>query len=351
MARESLGESVFSLPRLEKLTAPPLVGKFFSELARGLIVPRTSRMLLGEFAGIDVTAERVAALIRANPAYEFLFMRHVRAIAKREEVLHLESAVVLFGMQNSRNWLVGLQLHRQLRGAFPDFDAEGRLITPAAELVKYATRAEDAWSADRDGYADTAYLAGLHFDLLAFAAAKLEPARQKAVHEVLEELYAAGVERAQVAARLARALPKFSGRKYVFSACLLSDIGKAAMALLEPGYLKFVELVEKAPPPRAVRVQAELERFGTAHAALSSWIVQFAGLLRPIAPALEFHHDPVLIRGHAMHELAALVSLATVIASDDRKPASPDDPLLSEWLTPDLQDLGLSDQALAQVKA
>jgi len=34
-------------------------------------------------------------------------MRNVQALSKREELLQLESAIVLFGMQNTRSWLVG----------------------------------------------------------------------------------------------------------------------------------------------------------------------------------------------------------------------------------------------------
>jgi HD-like signal output (HDOD) protein len=350
---DSIGESVFRLPRFEKLTVPAPVGKFFSDLARLLVVPATSRAVLKAFAGIDVKAERVAELIRSNPALEFLFMRNVQALAKRETVLHLESAVVLFGMQNTRNWLVGLQLHRRLRGAFPDFDSEGKLLTQPSELVKFAVRAEDAFFDDRDGYADTAYLAGLHFDLLGLAASRIAPNEAKVVHAYLEELYAEGLTRAQMASKLARGLPNFVARKYLFSACLLSDVGKAVLCLLAPDYLKFVEACGKVEVPRTVRMQAEFERFGTTHAVLSAWVVELAGLLKPLAPALGFHHDPILLRGRdpGMYELASLVSLASVLAKDSRKPASPEDPMIDEWLTPDLGDLGVTRKALVYVKA
>jgi len=45
-SRDAIGESVFLCRDFRKLTVPSLVGNFFSKLARLLIVPRTSRVLL-----------------------------------------------------------------------------------------------------------------------------------------------------------------------------------------------------------------------------------------------------------------------------------------------------------------
>jgi HD-like signal output (HDOD) protein len=332
--------SLYSLPGMQKRELPAIAKEFFARMAPLLTVPRTSRALLAAFDGIDVKAEEVGRILRANPASEFLFMRAVQALAKREQAPELESAVVLMGMQNTRNFVVAVQLHRQVRGTLPEFDPEGKLRTKPADQLRYALKAEEG-----DEYADTAFAAGLLYDGMALAAGALcpDPSAQKVALAFLDQTFAHGLACAKLGVALGK-LPEFSAKKFAYSACLLHDLGKVAMAILDPSYVKFLEAAEKAALPRPVRLHAELERFGVTHAMLSAWCLRHARLLGEIELALEFHHDPALLRSRnkPMHQLASLVSLATQMATAT-------DP--SAWKTPDLADFKVDAGALAAIKS
>ncbi|HUP56223.1 MAG TPA: HDOD domain-containing protein [Bdellovibrionota bacterium] len=333
--------SLYSLPGMQKRELPAIAKEFFARMAPLLTVPRTSRAMLAAFDGIDVKAEEVGRILRANPASEFLFMRAVQALAKREQAPELESAVVLMGMQNTRNFVLAVQLHRQVRGTLPEFDSEGKLKTKPADQLRYALKAEEG-----DEYADTAFSAGLLYDGMALAAGALCPdaSAQKVALSFLDQTFAHGMACAKLGVALGKKLPEFSARKFAFSACLLHDLGKVAMAILDPGYVKFLETAEKSALPRPVRHHAELARFGVTHAMLSAWCLRHARLLGEIELALEFHHDPALLRSRSkpMHQLASVVSLATQMATAT-------DP--AAWKTPDLRELRIDAAVLPAIKS
>ncbi len=346
-AEVRLEDKVLAIPALKGANEPQIFREFCQKLAPRLVLERTSRTLLQEFASIDVTAERVAAVIRSNPYYEDQFYRIIEAMGKRESTPSLEGAVVMLGMQNSRNLIIALQLIRMVRGTHPEWGKDGRLKVAPNEVVRYALRAEEAVNAAKNEYADVAFGAGLIFDLLTLIADQ-EVEEKKKVIAYIEALFNHGLRTAQIGESIVKSMPDFAYRKYLYSACLTHDMGKAALAILNPRYLEFVELCGKKELPRAVRLVAEEKRFGMNHAMAGGMMCHYFHILRPIKRAIYYHHDPYLLRfrNRNLYQLTALVCLATNVANNYKKTEKTDDPILALWKGPDLQDFGIDNRTL-----
>jgi HD-like signal output (HDOD) protein len=333
--------------------APPQLFEDFGEK----ILPRLSRLetsheILKAFSNIDVTADKVAQSLRGNPYYEHLFLRVIASMSKREEKPSLDGAVVMLGMQNSRNLILALQMSRAVRGGHPEWDQSGKLKLVPKDVLKYALRTEELLVAAKAQYADTGYAAGLVFDFLTQLSGAISEDPKKA-NAYIEQVYTHSLRAAQIGAELALHLPEFSFSKYAFSACLLHDVGKIAMAILAPDYLKFVEDVDKKKPPRALRNFAEQTRFGMTHAILGQELCHAFRIFRPIERAVLFHHEPYLLKdsNRGLYQLASLIALATSMASNPKRIDQADDPIVQEWKGPELQDFKVDPKSIVAASA
>ena len=332
------------------VAAPALLKDFLEKLAPPLALPRLSRSILNAFGTVDLTSERVAEILRQNPYYEYQFMQVILSRSKREDPPSLDAAVVLLGMQNTRNLLVALQVLRTVKGGPPQWGADGKLQLEPDKILKYALSAENQLAKYHKTYSDTGFSAGLVFDLLAMIAETLDldGTTAKKIPEYLEEVFKHGIKTAVVAAEVAKAVPDFAAKRYLLSASLVHDVGRLAMALLDPAYFAHVETATGAGFGRLLSARTEEARFGLHHARMGSLVLTRVGLFKAFETAILFHHEPYLLktRSKTLYQLAAIVSLSANIAADLKKPNSVDDPVIPQWKGPELAEFKIEPRAL-----
>lgn len=341
-------DKVLTLSPLKGLKEPDLFKQFLDKIAPKLSLPTTSFEIIKAFANIDVRSDKVAFFLRANPYYEYQFnlMLESRG-AKPEEKPPLESAVVLLGMQNTRNLIVALQLIRMVRKTHPEWDKEGKLKLNPNDVLKYALKTEEILSRKKDEYADLGFAAGVFFDLMYLIATEHAKDKNKTLG-FMENVFAHSLKAAQIAAEIAKLMPDLAYSKYAFSATLIHDIGKIILAILEPDYISFLENVRKKELTREVRHFAEEKRYGINHAILGGIACHYFQVFKPIEKVVLFHHEPYIARGvkRNIYSLCALVCLASKIASHPKKPENLKDPVLTLWKGPDLKDMKLDPRYL-----
>jgi len=90
------------------------------------VLPETCYAILSSFANIDVKAERIRKYLEENPYYSFQFLKVIESLKKREQMPSLEGALVLFGMQNSRDLILAMQMNRVIKGGHPEWEKTER---------------------------------------------------------------------------------------------------------------------------------------------------------------------------------------------------------------------------------
>lgn len=346
-ASEFIERKVANMPRMAAFTATPMFKEFIEKVCPRIHLARTSRAILDAFASPDVTAEKVAQCIRGNPYFEYQFLQIVQNLTKREELPKLEGAIVMLGMQNARNTLLGLQLHRSVRGLHPEWDKDGKLKMQPKDLVQFAVKTELHLDLIKDPYADIGYAAGLLFDVLLALSNEIAVGDKKKTAAYIGSLFEHGLRAAKIANLLSQRLPDFSFRKYAFAAGLLHDCGKAVLAMLHPQYLTFTEECQKREIPRGLRLLAEQSTFGMSHALLSGICCHYFSVFRQINKALIYHHDPYLLRPQRnLYQLASVVCLATNAANHIKRVEKADDPVLALWRSPEVRDFKIDNRDL-----
>jgi HD-like signal output (HDOD) protein len=336
-AAEIVEELVLGHPGLKGDPPPRLFNKFIEELLPKVRLPDTSLAILSSFANIDVTAERIGQCLKANPYYQDIFFQVIETMGKRQERPALEAAVILLGMENSRNLILALQAHRNVTGKHPGWTKDGKLELAPKELLKFALRIRDSLAGKKDSYEDTGFAAGMLFDLMVLIAEQ-DAQDPKRVRDYIDTIFAHGLKAAQIGDAIAKRMPDFTFHKFAFSACLVHDIGKIALAILEPKYFDFLDECAKKSTPRVIRMFAENRRFGVTHAALGAMICTEFGIFGPIEKAILFHHDPYIlkVKRKALYDLASVICYSTNIANNWKKIEKDDDPVLSLWRGPEL---------------
>ncbi len=326
---------------LKSVKAPPLFKKFLKEIVPKIYLPNVSYEILKAFSNIDVTAEKVADFLKANPYYQYYFLKVIESKGMREELPSLDAAVILLGMQNSRDLISSLQVLRMVKEVHPELDKEGNLKISPSEVIRYALKTEEYLMSIRYEYSDIGYAAGLMFDVLALIATDYSKDKKKTL-EYIDTVYSHGFKTAQIGLELVKSIKDLSYSKYFFSACLIHDIGKIIFAIIEPEYFQFNEIVSKKGLSRALRHFAEQQKFGINHALLGSVACHYFRLFKPIQKAILYHHHTVLLRAgpgrKGTFQLSSLICLATNIANNFKKPDNINDPILRQWKGKELED-------------
>jgi len=344
---ENIEERVAGIEGFDEVKMPELFKTFYSTLAPKMTLPRTSYTILKAFANIDVTTEKVAGCLKLNQYYGSQFFKNIASVQKREELPTAEGAVLLLGMQNSRNFIIGMQMLRTVTGAHPEWTKEGKLKTAPNELIKCALKVEEVLAGDKSSYSDTAYAAGVMFDILTLIAMNTVEDKKK-ISAYIDTVFTHSLLAAKIGKELARNMPDFSFTKYIFAACLIHDIGKVMLAIMNPQYYQYVEEVGKKGLPRIIRHYAEGKQYGVNHALLGGLACNFYKIFKPIDKAILYHHEPYLLRtaNKGMFQLASMVCLATNMATSFKKVDRGDDPVLLQWKGPEIRDFRIDNRAI-----
>lgn len=328
-----------------------IFNRFIREVGFNLHLPPTTRRIIKGFSDIDVKTESIVKILNANPYYEHLFLEVVKSMSTHSE-LDARSAVLRLGMQHTRNLLCALQLFRLVRSAHPALDQNGKLTLSPSDILKYALLAEQAVpnnKKDPFSYPDTAYAAGVLFDILIGLATQKMNCSKKVIGYI-DEIFSHGMRTAIVGVELARSMPDFAHKKHVFGACLIHDCGKIVMAMLNPAYLDFVAKCQKEDLPRTLRQYAERQRFGFGHEVFSFLCASFFPIFGVVKESLLYHHEPYLLPSskRAQQGLVNLICLSTNIANQFNKPADSNDPLIEKWKGLELQGFKINNKDIVE---
>jgi hypothetical protein len=272
------------IPSVQKIIAsliekkePSPFSRFVSEIYPFVHLPKTAQFILDAFSSRDVTAEKVSGALKNNPAIEQVFFQVIESVGKRTDKPSLEAAVVLIGMQNSRNLIVATQLLRSM-GIALEWSSEGKLKTIPSDYLKYALRTEESVAGPggvnaKAEHADLSFSAGIFFDIFVLLASRPEYAeRKKKLLAYIEEIYTQSLKTANIAVEVVKVVPEFGYQRLFFAAALLHDIGKVALAFSEPSYQDFSDLASKKGLTRHIRRFAEAKKFGVNHSVLGAVI-------------------------------------------------------------------------------
>lgn len=334
---------------------PKLFHDFHFKVAMSLRLPDTSRKILEEFADLDVNAEAISKIVQHNQYFEHMLLNEIKSLGLKENTPKLTAAIALLGMQRVRDFVCALQLLRMVGHRNPEIEADGKLKFKASDHIKFATRTEEYVNTHRMQYGDTAYAAGLMYDVMISVGQELYEA-PKTYGEYVGEIYKHGMRSARIGVEIAKSFKSFSYSKFVFAGCLIHDIGKLALDLLFPStspdsYQAFRNELGKKPISREIRVFAEAKRFGLSHEYYSSQMAYYFGMFRSLERPILFHHDPYILKtvNKEMYLFAALIALSSNMASLPRIPKDTNDPVIKSWLTPELADFKVDPKLLIQI--
>lgn len=193
--REEIIEGLKSQSWTEGVEPNSLFQAFLTEVYPRISLAATSYQTLEAFINVDVTAEKIGSYLTKNQYYEDMYLRVIQALG-REELPSTNAAVVLLGMQRSRNFIVALQLFRTVYQKHPEVSAEGKLDFKPEDYLKFALKTEETAVNMKDRYADTAYAAGLIFDYLNEIAVAKE--LDESVQSYIAGVYGNGLKAAKV---------------------------------------------------------------------------------------------------------------------------------------------------------
>ncbi len=332
---------------------PKLFHEFYFKMVLPMKLPITSQRVIEEFVDIDVNSEVVSKIIHQNQYVEQLLLQEIKALGLKENTPSLKAAIVLMGMQGVRNFVCALQVLRRVLRTHPKAGKNGKLELKISDYLKYSVRGEEFVHNHNMQYADSAFAAGLMFDVLAYIGREHFKA-DKTFDEYVAEVFKHGLKAARVGTELAKSFKNLGFSKYVFGACLIHDIGKLVMELLYPpstdknSFAKFREDMTKAPLSRDVIHFMEIKRFGLPHEYYGAQLAYIYEPFKIVERAILFHHDPYIIRqsNKDLYSLACIIALSTNMASHFRIPKDGSDPIYKAWITPELKDFKVDPKLL-----
>lgn len=326
---------------------------------------RTARETLQEFIDIDVTAGDLVRILNENQVYRDLFFRFVakktaklsRGPSKEEakdgkkpESSPTHRLINLLGMIGSRNLMLALRMHRLTEGSFP-VNPEGEVDLKASDYLKRSSEVEELFVRNKLEYSETAFAAGVYFDL-SYKLHEKDEANKK-----LEDYFKRNWQRALRTGLLAYFLAeKVSGilPKSALAAGMLSQAGKPHMAVWfrDKNYAESeVNLDTNLELPPLGRMLLERSQFGVAHEDIGAHTLRYFDVFKNLIPIVQNYREPYNFKGadSKAHSLCVLLWLADSMARSWKIPADEKDPAFNQWGYPSLAALKLKRSTLIEV--
>ncbi len=320
-------------------------------------IGRTARETLQEFVDIDVTADDLSRILNENQAYRDLLFRFVnQKTAKTEKKQPPKEGeggkdeppppsptfrlVNLLGMLGTRNLIVALRILRLAQGKFP-FDEDGSLQVEAPKVLKQAIEAEDLFTRNQLEYSETAYAAGVYFDLCRQIYG--EEGDLKKLEPYYKRTWQRAIRTGLVAYFLAEKLAGFTP-KFALAAGMMADGGKLHLACWFEDVVyedQEEKLDSNAALPPIARLLMERAAFPVAAEEVGSHSLRYFDLFKLLAPAVRYYREPYVLKGadETNHRLAVLLWLSDAMARSWKIPADEKDPIFNEWSYPGLGTL------------
>lgn len=320
---------------------PKLYSEFCDKLLPAFNFGATASQVLQGFASADLKAEKFAHFLKENNYYEEQVIKMIESVTKREDQPSVEAAIVLLGMQNSRNLVLALRILRSVQGKHPEWTPEGKLVAQPKDILKYAIATEEHITERKIPNPTLGFAAGYYFDVLNLLITTYGGAEEKKLREYLGKVFTHSLLTGKIAVELANKMPEFPLKKFAFVGGMLHDLGKVCQAILDPTIWPFIDLQSKKPLPRAIRFESEKKKLTVHHAVLSSMIVRPFEMFRPLSPAILHHHEPYLLKQRDpknTFQMAGLIALASNMATQFKATDKTDDPVIALWKSPELAD-------------
>jgi hypothetical protein len=254
-------------------------------------LPTTSQAVLSYLCDRDAGVTGLAELCARNPAITVLLSQAFDARSTRpgSEARTTEFHVSQLGLQATRRLVLDHQLRAHLH-VILGRHASRKLEFRVAE--EFQSRVDT--SASRMPYADSAFVAGLLWDVL-------EPAsflgRQKTwIDSRLDLMF----EHLEAAIALAEKTPGFSARRWLAASVSARCVVDAIAGLLDPSFIDQVLAWERSRLPFAVQLMLKARHLGFSTGAAGAWICERIDVLRPMADSLRHFDAPRELRGAAI---------------------------------------------------
>ncbi len=333
---------------------------------------RTARETLQEFIDIDVSASDLVRILNENQAYRDLFFRFVnqktakpvkakapvvakdgeaKVVAEPEEPQSPTHRLIsLLGMLGSRNLILALRIHRLAAGRFP-ITLEGEVDIQASDYLKQALEAEDLLNRNKLPYSETAYAAGVYFDLCRRVYDKDD--QLKKLEDYFKKTWQRAVRVGTIAYFLAERVEGYTP-KTALAAGMLSQGGKLHLAVWKSAenYAEFEEKLDSIPELTPIsRMLLEREKFGVNFEDVGAHTLRYFDVFKGLASVVENFREPYCLRGNdpAGHGLCILLWLADAMARTWKIPADEKDPVFAQWTYPGLGALRIRKSMLIDV--
>ncbi len=345
----------------------PILGemKAFSFQETGLFLPlrlgRTARETLQEFIDIDVTAGDLVRILNANQAYRDLFFRFVsQKTAKTEKtesgpetkdkVSPTHRLIGLLGMLGSRNLILALRIHRLAEGRFP-ITNENQVEIQAGDYLKHALEAEELLQRNKLEYSETAYAAGVYYDLCLRLYQKEKGFKELEPH--FKRTWQRAMRTGLIAYFLAECVQGYSPKTAV-AAGMLAHAGKMHLAvwLQEAGYVNFEKDLDTNPKlPALACMLMERNKFGVVQEEVGAHTLRYFDVFKSFIPVVRSFREPYCLKGidAAGHGLAVILWLADAMARSGKIPVDEQDSVFADWSYPGLSALRIKRSTLIEV--
>lgn len=335
---------------VQPVQVPDRLQVFFDEYFQFFAWPQTTVDCLKGFTRQDVKADEVAAILKRNQYYEELIQKHIGSLSKRDQEPPVESTVVLLGMQNSRDFILGCQLKRQVSGLHPEWDEKsGKLTWQFKNFVKFALKSEEPFLKDKDGFQETAYAAGLVFDTI-FHIAEKKGADKKQM-EWLEHQFKLAQRSAILGRHIADCVSDFVLKKYAYAVGILLAAGQTMMMLLDSKYMTFLEEAKKKDVTNEMILELEEKIYGFHHGYLASLIARGTRIFSPVEGALRSRVFPGVwkSKNRGLYQLSSVLLLAHNMGRHFKKTNDPNDAAVGKWRAPGVEDFSVTAQHLVGI--
>ncbi len=349
MLEQSRIDAMLTDPRISRNPAPPALLEAFTTLFPKFVFAGEAFSVLDDFANHDSRVKGYAQVFRSNPEDAARYLDIVQKAAKRPEPLALEGAINLFGVTNARNWILALALYRAVKGTDPDWS---KPFQPNV-ILAFATKTETDLGGEGSRATDLAFVAAMLFDAFILLSEQ-EGKNKKSLMELTQATFEHGLKTSLVIRSLAKFAGKLPNAEMAAAAAILHDSGKVLLSFLKPELAAFRTKLDKKVLPRVMQHRAETLGFSTDHSLASALLCRVTGWFGPIEKPILHHHCPALIktRDPQAFAFATVLALSTNIASAFRKPTGNDDPIIDEWIGPEIQGGPLSrDAILSAIKS
>ncbi|HEY8280423.1 MAG TPA: HDOD domain-containing protein, partial [Bdellovibrionota bacterium] len=222
-------------------------------------------------------------------------------------------------------------------------------ISPG-DYLKRAMEAEDLYVRNKLEYSESAYAAGVYFDLCFHRYSKNNGLKK--LEPYFKAVWGRAVRTGTVAYFLGEKVQGITP-KTAMMAGMLAHAGKLHLAAWfeSQKYAEFEEKMDKQDIPVLGRMMLERDMFGVAQEDVGAHTLRYFDIFKSLAPAVANFREPYNLRGAdpANHALAVTVHLADAMARTWKVPPDEKDPIFSEWSYPGLGALKIRRSTLIEV--